>query len=146
MRAPDTRLKKLVGARGQHPLAFEPSAGSIAEAMLPKLFWAKTVEAGSAAVSGTRQAIERNPPEGIAAALRGMAERPNVTPDLAKIKTPTLVVVGEHDVISTVDEMRGIAGEIPGAEFVVIPNAGHMAPLENPTAFNTALDKFLARI
>jgi pimeloyl-ACP methyl ester carboxylesterase len=54
-----------------------------------------------------------------------------------------LVVVGEHDVISPVEEMRGIAERIPGAEFVVIPGAGHMSPLENPAAFNAALERFL---
>lgn len=40
--------------------------------------------------------------------------------------------------------MRGVAAAIRGAEFVVVPAAGHMAPPENPAAFNAALEKFLA--
>ena len=43
-------------------------------------------------------------------------------------------------------EMRGIAAAIPAAEFVVIPHSGHMTPLENPTAFDTAIERFLARV
>ena len=34
----------------------------------------------------------------------------------------------------------------PSAQFVVIPDAGHMATLENPTAFNAALQRFLKQV
>jgi 3-oxoadipate enol-lactonase len=56
---------------------------------------------------------------------------------------PTLVICGQHDVISSADEMRSLAAAIPGAHFVVIPDAGHMPPLEQPTRFNAALREFL---
>jgi pimeloyl-ACP methyl ester carboxylesterase len=86
------------------------------------------------------------PPEGVAAALRGMAARPAFTDSLPRIEVPTLVVVGEHDAISTAEEMRGIAAAIPGAEFVVVAGAGHMSPLEGAAQFNPALVRFLARV
>ncbi len=73
-----------------------------------------------------------------------MAERPDFTARLPEIRTPTLIVVGEHDAIATVDEMRGIASQIAGAEFAVIREAGHMSPLERPSEFNTVLEKFLS--
>jgi pimeloyl-ACP methyl ester carboxylesterase len=41
------------------------------------------------------------------------------------------------------EESRSLAGAIPGAQLVVIPGAGHLAPLENPEATNAALLKFL---
>jgi 3-oxoadipate enol-lactonase len=115
----------------------------VAEAMLPKLFASDTAKKQPSIVERARQVIMGNKPEGIAAALRGMAQRPDATPVLATIEVPTLVIVGQHDVIATVDEMRGIAEAIPDAGWVIVPDAGHMAPLENPTVFNQALTEYL---
>lgn len=116
-----------------------------ANAMLPKLFGPRTVAEKPELPAATRRVIESMKPAAIAAAQRGMAARPNSTALLPQIRVPTLVVVGEDDAIAPVAEMRGIAAAIPGADFVVVPDAGHMAPLENPPAFNAALEKFLAR-
>ena len=57
----------------------------------------------------------------------------------------TLVIVGEHDAISSPDEMRAIADGIPKAEFQIIAGAGHMSPCEAPIEFNGALEDFLSR-
>ena len=113
--------------------------------MLPKLFGKRTAAEKPEVLAATRRVMAVTHPAAIAAAQRGMAERPDSTALLPTIRTPTLVVVGAEDAISPLDEMRGMAAAIPGAEFVVIPDAGHMAPLENPAAFNAALEKFLAR-
>jgi 3-oxoadipate enol-lactonase len=117
-----------------------------ADAMLPKLFGPESEHSHPAAIAATRAVILRNSAAGIAAALEGMAKRPDVTDMLGGIAIPTLVVVGEHDAISPPAEMRGIADRIPGAEFILIPGAGHMSPLENPRDFNAALHRFLQRI
>jgi pimeloyl-ACP methyl ester carboxylesterase len=117
----------------------------VAEAMLPKLFNPAMQAEHPQCVAETREAMGRATPQGVAAALRGMAIRPDVTEMLGGIAVPTLVVVGEHDVISPVDEMRGIAAKIPNAAFEVIPHAGHMSPLENPAVFNAALARFLSQ-
>jgi pimeloyl-ACP methyl ester carboxylesterase len=85
----------------------------------------------------------RNPPEGIAAALRGMAERPDVTARLREIAVPTLVICGEHDAIVKPAEMQEIAATLPQAKYVEIKDAGHMAPLEQPVAVNAAIQAFL---
>ena len=83
---------------------------------------------------------------GIAAALRGMAERPEVTAMLGQIRCPTLVLVGRLDRISPPEEMRAIADAIPDARFVPIAQAGHMSPMENPEDVNAAMLSFLAEI
>ncbi|HVW35787.1 MAG TPA: alpha/beta hydrolase, partial [Pirellulales bacterium] len=74
-----------------------------------------------------------------------MAARPDSTALLGQIRVPALVIVGEDDAIAPAAEMRGMAAAIANAEFVVVPEAGHMAPLENPAAFNAALEEFLSR-
>lgn len=116
----------------------------VAEGMLPKLFAPQAQSAQPHIVEATKQVILRTKPEGIAAALHGLAQRPDVTSRLSEISVPTLVVCGEHDAISPVAEMRGFAGQMPNARFVEIAGAGHMAPLESPGAVNAAIKEFLA--
>jgi pimeloyl-ACP methyl ester carboxylesterase len=117
-----------------------------AEAMLPKFFAKGTLARQPHLEEFTRQTILANSPQGIAAAQRGMAEREDATGLLASIDVPTLVLVGTEDVISTPDEMRNIANALPHAQFVEVPDAGHMATLENPGMVNGAMQKFLARL
>ncbi|REK12035.1 MAG: alpha/beta fold hydrolase [Planctomycetota bacterium] len=120
--------------------------GPLAEGMLPKLFAAETLEHSADVTGAARQVVLNTPPEGAAAALRGMRERSDFTDALSEIAVPTLVIVGEQDVISPVDEMRDMAAGIPNAEFVILPSAGHMSPMENPAGFNEAIEQFLTRV
>jgi pimeloyl-ACP methyl ester carboxylesterase len=116
----------------------------VAEAMLPKLFAPENLARNADFVASTREVMLQTPREGIAAALRGIAQRKDVTAELAKIDVPTLVVCGQHDGISTPAEMRQIAGAIPGAKYVEVAGAGHMAPLENPELVSAKIAEFLA--
>lgn len=115
----------------------------VADGMLPKLFADATMSTMPEVIESTRQVILSTPAATIAAVQRGMAERADVTQQLSTIDLPTLVICGEQDTISPVDEMREIAATIPGARFHVIEGAGHMPPLENPPAFHAALREFL---
>jgi pimeloyl-ACP methyl ester carboxylesterase len=116
----------------------------LADSMLPKLFAPSSHAYLAGAVAQTRQVILQTPREGIAAALRGMAVRPDVTALLRSLDLPTLVVCGEQDAIAPPAEMRQIALAMPSATYVEIPAAGHMAPLEQPASVNAALLHFLA--
>lgn len=115
----------------------------VAEAMLPKLFPARDVEAGKPFVKATEAVMLAAPPAGVAAALRGMAERPDFTSELPKIDVPTLIICGAEDAIAPPAEMEGIAKAIPGAKYVSIAGAGHMTPLEKPAEVNAAIRAFL---
>jgi pimeloyl-ACP methyl ester carboxylesterase len=79
----------------------------------------------------------------VADGARGLAQRPDSFPTLPTIDVPTLVIVGEHDVLTPPDDARAIAQAVSGSELVTIEQAGHMSNLENPEAFNTALIAFL---
>jgi 3-oxoadipate enol-lactonase len=61
----------------------------------------------------------------------------------SSVTVPTLVLVGEHDAIASPHLSRELAGLIPGAQLVVIPDAGHLPNEENPAAFNHAIRTFL---
>ncbi len=116
--------------------------GFVAETMLPKLFAPATIEAKSPVVEATREVILRTDPKGIAAASRGMSQRPDVTALLPKFDVPSLLTGGQHDAISPPAEMKGIAEAMPQAKFLEIAGAGHMAPLEKPDEVNRAIREF----
>ncbi|WP_165224601.1 alpha/beta fold hydrolase [Aquisphaera insulae] len=137
-------------ARGREETArtvlHEGDGHSMIETMIPRLFSKSTREKLPHKVGAMLAVMERTSSQGIAGALRGMAVRPDRRDDLSKITVPTLVLVGEDDAVSPVDEAREIAGRIPQARLVVIPGAGHLSPFENPTATNAAILGFLAEL
>ena len=120
--------------------------GLLVPAMMPKLLAPSSAAARPELAESLGRVIERTDPQGIAAALRGMAERPDVTATLAAITCPTLVVVGNEDAISPPQEMGAIARAIPGARLVEIDGAGHLSPVENPEQVNAAMLEFLAAL
>lgn len=64
---------------------------------------------------------------------------------LHEIRVPTLILGGAKDKGAPPDALAEVAGKIPEAEHIVIPDAGHITALENPAAFQNALEDFLAR-
>lgn len=64
-------------------------------------------------------------------------------PVLPKITVPTLVIVGEEDIVTPPSASEFLAKNIPGAALVKIPGAGHLTNIEKPEAFNAALGPFL---
>jgi pimeloyl-ACP methyl ester carboxylesterase len=116
--------------------------GFVADTMLPKLFAPDSITTKAPYVEATRQVILQTNPQGIAAASRGMAQRPDVTGKLPHLDVPALVICGQHDPISKPEEMGEIAAQLPNARFIEIAGAGHMAPLEKPAEVNAAIRAF----
>jgi 3-oxoadipate enol-lactonase len=119
---------------------------SVVTAMLPKLIAESTRENQPQVVEELTAIMRSCPPEAVSAALRGMAERPDVTAELGSFAQPALVIVGANDAISSSQEMRGIADKLPNAKFVEIASSGHMTTLENPAAVNAALSEFVSSL
>lgn len=62
---------------------------------------------------------------------------------LPDIHCPVLVLFGDDDLITRPDYNRRAAAAIHGAKVISIPDAGHLAFLEQPTAVNDAIENFL---
>lgn len=79
------------------------------------------------------------------AMLRGglYAVGTDIRVDLASIRTPTLVVWGEHDTLIPRRLAETWRDAIPGAQLTVIPHAAHVPMVENPSAFVHAIFDFL---
>ena len=89
-----------------------------------------------------RTMVESTPVETMVASLRGMAERPDRTELLSSIAVPTLAIAGEEDGLIPPLDMHELAAAISGSEFVVVPGAGHLPPIERPDAFTDILLDF----
>ncbi len=66
--------------------------------------------------------------------------------ELHRVKCPALVIAGALDVGAPVAMSEAIAQRISGSELVVVDGAAHLNVTEQPAAFSSALDTFLARI
>lgn len=71
--------------------------------------------------------------------------RPDQRELFGRIGTPILVVAGREDPTFPVAETELMAEAIPGAEFVIMENTGHLAALERPDEVNALIDEFLKR-
>jgi 3-oxoadipate enol-lactonase len=69
-----------------------------------------------------------------------------VRSDQRNILCPTLLTVGDQDLVTPISWQRQIAAGIANSQIRVIPNTAHMTMLESPASFNTALLDFLATL
>ncbi len=63
--------------------------------------------------------------------------------DVNRITLPTLILCGAADRMTPVKYSQFLAGQIAGAQLVVVPDAGHMVMLEQPAAVAEAVARFL---
>jgi pimeloyl-ACP methyl ester carboxylesterase len=64
---------------------------------------------------------------------------------LRALRCPVVIICGEHDAITPLAGQHEMAHAIGCTHMVVIPDAGHMTPMEAPEAVNAALRRWLAR-
>lgn len=64
---------------------------------------------------------------------------------LRALRCPIVIICGEHDAITPLAGQHEMAHAIGCTHMVVIPDAGHMTPMEAPEAVNAALRRWLAR-
>jgi pimeloyl-ACP methyl ester carboxylesterase len=69
--------------------------------------------------------------------------RADSRPDLGSIRCPTLVLVGDGDVLTPPEHAREIAAGIDGAHLVIVPECGHLSTLERPEEVRKALIDWL---
>jgi len=70
--------------------------------------------------------------------------RPDSRPGLTAIRCPTLVIVGDGDMLTPPELAEEIANGIPRARLNVIRDCGHMSTLEQPAAVTRSMSEFLA--
>jgi pimeloyl-ACP methyl ester carboxylesterase len=117
---------------------------AVAAQMMPKLLADRTRREDPEVEARVRTLIEANTAGAIHAAIGAMLERPDSTAELRAVRVPTLVIVGEEDVLTPPAESERMRQLVRGARLARIPGAGHLSSLEQPEAFGGALARFLA--
>jgi pimeloyl-ACP methyl ester carboxylesterase len=118
----------------------------IADKMQPRLLDPRTEQRAPAVVKRVRQMMESCPPQTIARALAAMRDRLDHTATLAAIRVPALIAVGESDAITPPDVARKMHQKIAGSRLEIIPDSGHMSPMEQPERVNEVLLSFIKQV
>jgi pimeloyl-ACP methyl ester carboxylesterase len=139
---PDTEEGKRAREE-QAQKVLEEGTTSIADLILKKALAPATLAERPEIVARVREMIATSKPEGVAAALRGMAVRSDQTQFLASIIAPTLVIVGSEDELTPPADAELMRREIRGSRLEIIQGAAHVSNLERPAEFNRALTEFL---
>jgi 3-oxoadipate enol-lactonase len=113
------------------------------ENMLPKLIGKTTYRTRPDLVEGALRMMRKMSPQDVAVVLQGMAERPDSVETLKTINVPTLVVTGDEDLFTGVDEAELMRRNIQGNEMKVIAKAGHYSPWEQPEEVGKLVRQFL---
>ena len=113
------------------------------ETMIQRLLGKTTRETRPDLVDGARSMMCKMSAEDVAQVQRGMADRPDSIRTLKTINVPTLVVTGDEDILTGLNEAEVIHHHIPGSRLRVIPKAGHFSPWERPEEALLLLRQFL---
>jgi len=123
------------------PLDEGKTMAQVANALMPSMRGTKSDPEGLAHAERIMSAI---PPETYRKAVQ-MLPTFDRKDQLEKIVVPTLLVAGSDDRIAPFAVMESMAHRIPHAEFVLLEGCGHLGPMDQPQAFNGALENFLQR-
>ncbi|HEU5470056.1 MAG TPA: alpha/beta hydrolase [Actinophytocola sp.] len=120
-------------------------AGWFAEDMLPVLLGAASLESRPDVVETVRRLTGAVEPGSVAWAQRAMAARPDSCGALRAADIPALVLHGEQDALIPLESARATAELLPQGELVVLPDTGHLPPLEAPAEVGMAITEWLER-
>jgi 3-oxoadipate enol-lactonase len=116
------------------------------EGMIQKVLGRTTREARPDLVDGALRMMRKMSAQDIAEVQRGMANRPDSIDTLKTINVPTLLVTGDEDPMTGVNEAELMHQHIASSQLRVIPKAGHYSPWEQPAEAGRILRQFLDAI
>ena len=122
------------------------SSHVLVDELAPRLVGTTTHAQRRDVLARVTELVQSASPAAVAWAQRAMAARPDSSDVLAGASVPALVLVGAEDVITPESDARAIVDGMPNARLVVLPEAGHLSPLETPGAFASAVGEFVAAL
>jgi pimeloyl-ACP methyl ester carboxylesterase len=114
--------------------------------MVPRLLGKSTRELRPDLVEGALRMMRKMSPEDVAQVQRGMAARPDSVDILKTINVPTVLVTGDEDILTGLNEAELMRQHISSSQLRVIPKAGHYSPWEQPEEAGKLLRQFLERV
>ncbi len=111
---------------------------AVAVAVLERWFTSAFHESRPEVVEWAGRMLRGTPAEGYAGCCEAIRDA-DLNDRLGAISAPTLVIAGADDPAASVDQAEGIRDGVPGARLVVIPQAAHLANVEQPEDFARAV-------
>jgi 3-oxoadipate enol-lactonase len=136
---PEARAGRLQAATDVLDRGTEPFFESMVQRVMAK----NTRETRPDLVDGALRMMHKMSAEDVAQVQRGMAARPDSVERLKTINVPTLLVTGDDDAMTGVNEAELMRQHIPGSQLRVIPKAGHYSAWEQPGETAKLLRQFL---
>jgi pimeloyl-ACP methyl ester carboxylesterase len=118
----------------------------VARDMMPKLLGRTTLDQRNHVEPFVRRLIKQQAAPALRAAILRMMSRPDSSSLLQQLAVPTLIIVGEEDILTPTADAQKMAALVPNAQLIVMPGVGHLPNVEDPEAFNDALTGFLAAL
>jgi pimeloyl-ACP methyl ester carboxylesterase len=115
----------------------------LVDELVPRLVGTTTHAQRRDVLARVTQLVRSASPASVAWAQRAMAARPDSSDVLAQASVPVLVLVGAEDEITPENDARAMVERMSAARLVVLPEAGHLSPMETPTAFASAVSAFM---
>ena len=106
--------------------------------MLERWFTPVLHESHPEVVEWAGRMLRDTPAEGYAGCCEAIRDA-DLNDRLGAIRAPTLVIAGADDPAAPVEQAEAIRDGIPGARLVVIPQAAHLANVEQPEDFTRAM-------
>ncbi|HTR82395.1 MAG TPA: alpha/beta fold hydrolase [Bacteroidota bacterium] len=133
------RAASIKGIKANGPRVF-------AENFVAGVFTPESFTSRPEAVKAIQSTIERTAPLSLCGATLALAARTDTTHVLSGIGVPTLIMVGERDLLTPPAVSEAMKEKIPNSELHVLPNAAHMSNIENAPEFNRHLLEFLQKV
>ena len=114
-----------------------------ADESIKKLFAPKSFTQKKNVIATVKEMIISTPKETLCNTLHALAERKETCTQLPEINIPVLIMVGQEDKITPIAAAQQMHEKILNSKLEIIQQAGHLSNLEDPTAFNIHLVKFL---
>ena len=128
--------------RNMSRVSREKGLAAITDVAMRRLFAPDFQEQHPELMQGRREAFLRTDPAVFCAACDALAGL-DLRTELAGVKVPVLVVVGEHDEATPPPMSHELAAGLPHAELKIIPGCAHVPQLQSPRQFLDAVKEFL---
>ena len=134
------------GRRQMAAKALEAGTENVMKPMLPRLVSEDTLRDQPETITLMQDMMFYTKPQTIHNHQLAMADRYDFQGELSQFSLPILLICGTDDILTPPKEMKRLAAGLPQATFAEIPQAGHMAPLEQPGLVNQHLREFLGNV
>jgi pimeloyl-ACP methyl ester carboxylesterase len=141
MASPDSE-ERAANRRGLLELAERGRFIGVSSQLLPRLIHQRWL--GTPIADLVQQMATVVGKDGFIRQQQAILNRRDAVPLLSEIRVPTLIVVGDQDQLTPVAEAQLMHARIPGSRLVVLPECGHLPPLELPDRSTALLREWLA--